>query len=647
MTSQEKYQVNNSKNISLKQNFFYKKYLLYKTKYLKLKNMYGGDFCTICKQNPCICPSLSQKITKLRTMIKEQEKEIEASKAAQGNTGDKSYELKKKQNEDKKEAELKELKRQLNESIAASSTPPAIPPATASSTATSSTPPATASSTPSTTASSTPSTTASSAPPATASSTPSTTASSTPPATASSTPSATASSTPSTTASSTPSTTASSTPSTTASSTPSTTASSTPSTTASSAPPATPPATPPAISSSTTPVIASSAAPPPLFDLYEVSMDKILYHGSLYKITTSLFTPAFFSEDITQALGHVLVEYNNFTKGNTYFEMVSLSRKVSKTCYPFIHIFKPNQKLIFLKFNFAHIPSIYDTIYNIPILTEYICRLTPEKRISLLETHLTKMNNINQNKSNYKVQSDNMNVIKENITNILTQYINACKRSCFMGWTDTPGLLLLSGIDYHNYFKEIKIIDADVNIDGFYIPQDQDELILFNTELVDRVDSLYILPYSFIDKKKEDKIEFIQNYMKFKDEYNKNNLNLQFLNIIKEFNIFDKNTWNFNWYRSGCKDFNPLTNIEETCSKCSRYFQKLEDHLYLSYNWKNNDCGKGLSFKLQLEFMSEENIVKLKKYIDFIKTANNNGNIDLWEEICNSSVSESETHRKY
>ena len=389
-----------------------------------------------------------------------------------------------------------------------------------------------------------------------------------------------------------------------------------------------------------------------LFDLYPVTTDKILYHSSLFKITTDLIPPTFFSEDITQSLGHILTIFTHIFEANTYETVIKFINKYYKhACYPFIHKYRPQRNLVFLKLNFPHIyKDSHGLLYNIPILTKYILNLTKEFRIKLLKTHIDKMNNIKKNTSNLSVyESDDIESIERNIIAILTQYTEKCTENCFMGWVDTPGLHLLSGINYNEYFKEIKLIKMDENIDGIYVAEDQDELILFNSSAVVREDSLYILPYSFFYKSIEEKKQFIMKHMEYLRIFNNNNSDTRLYNLIKEFNLFDSKTWNFTWYRTQCANFNPLENIVENCSKdniCGRYASSMKEHLFEYNNWTKNMCGRGTSFKLQIEFMSEYNIIKLKEYIEFIKSNNDKDNINLWDKICLYSIDETNTHRK-
>ena len=113
--------------------------------------------------------------------------------------------------------------------------------------------------------------------------------------------------------------------------------------------------------------------------------------------------------------------------------------------------------------------------------------------------------------------------------------------------------------------------------------------------------------------------------------------------------MFNNNYWNFTWVDSGCLNFNSLENIDEVCSPNINCTRNVNETIYgissiINNDWNKNNC-KGITFKLQLENMSEYNITELKKYIEFTKTNNDKNNIDLLKEVCTTAVTISSTHR--
>ena len=260
-----------------------------------------------------------------------------------------------------------------------------------------------------------------------------------------------------------------------------------------------------------------------LFDIFTISPDRILYHGNQNNVQGNLFNPAFFSEDIMQSLGHILIWYREFADKN----LCNINRNVIENkiinflqnkCYPLIHIYKSTRELKFLKINNPQISqNSFGKIYNIPILQKYIFNLEKEKRNRILSIHITKMLNLNLaikypklNEGVYK--GDDETKINTNITELLTIYNKVC-RSCFKSWYNTPGYYLLSEIDYNRYFKEIGLIKETEHIDGIYVEVDQDEIVLFDTSLVKKEDTLFILPYSLMDIPLIEKQEFIKKYI--------------------------------------------------------------------------------------------------------------------------------------
>jgi hypothetical protein len=303
----------------------------------------------------------------------------------------------------------------------------------------------------------------------------------------------------------------------------------------------------------------------------------------------------------------------------------------------------------------------FGKIYNIPILQKYIFNLEKEKRNRVLSIHVTKMRNLNLTIKHPILQKkiydgDDENEINTNINELLNIYRDVCK-SCFRSWYNTPGYYLLSEIDYNSYFKEIGLIKEKEHVDGVYVEVDQDEIVLFDTSLVKKEDTLFILPYSFINKPLIEKQDFIKKYIDltktFTESYHKRNippdLLKDFFNILSEFNMFNNNYWNFTWVDSGCLNFNSLENIEETCSPNINCTRSLNEDTYtiasiINNYWKKNNC-KGVTYKLQLENMSEYNITELKKYIEFTKTNNDKNNIDLLTNVCTDAITISSTHR--
>ena len=177
----------------------------------------------------------------------------------------------------------------------------------------------------------------------------------------------------------------------------------------------------------------------------------------------------------------------------------------------------------------------------------------------------------------------------------MTKYLEVCEGYCFGAWGNTPGYYLLTKIDYNKYLKQIlpNITNTIDNIDGIYVDRDQDEIILFNNANINKIYSIhYILPYFYKDKSLQEIKQFIINFIDKSTIYLKDNTNLennqQLLEILSAFNFIDsakKEKWNFDWFRTFCKDFDPYKEIDE--NNCGNY-SELKNEPYCTTRYPNN-----------------------------------------------------------
>jgi hypothetical protein len=362
------------------------------------------------------------------------------------------------------------------------------------------------------------------------------------------------------------------------------------------------------------------------FEIFTLDTTKILYHGTPHKLDGPLKSPCFFSTDILQSIGHILVNYNvfNYTRLN-----------LLTSYFPTIHCFKPKSNINLLKINKPYIFSkSFDLLFNTDVLVNILHNSSgsrtggPRPHTRIIDEFVKIYKKIHPNVLNNPHQKYTFKYIKFYIDS----YKSHCKFKCFTGWTDTPGYYLLKSIGYNKYFKKIGLIPDDITIDGIYVEQDQDEIILFNTTIIESLNEpnniLYIFPYMLKDADLESRKSFITNYKTESDKYKIEDIftfNLE--NIIDQYIYIDREQtqlWDINFLKNQCEKFDPLVPIyDDTLAinmKGCAEFKPCKKNMGIEI-LDDLECKSGFkSHKISIDDSTK--LDQLKDYIEKIKTWN-------------------------
>lgn len=358
------------------------------------------------------------------------------------------------------------------------------------------------------------------------------------------------------------------------------------------------------------------------FDIYTINEIDELYHGTFNKLVGNLSAPSFFSKDMLQSLGHIVGDLHYYTK--------NLNNKTS--CFPTIFNFKAKRKINLLKINKPYsYEDSFDLLFVPDILWKYL--LKKSDHVDIFYNFLKKLQKIY---TRIAIPATKLLITTENMCELFNANVNGykrgCKNGCFMGWANIPGYYLLSCIDYNKYFQEIGIITQD--IDGIYVEQDQDEIILFDPSLLELRDTYYIFPYTYKLKNIEDKKKFMEQYINFSTEYKQTKIhNPYFLELLNKYTfIDDSEKWGFNWYKTECDHYDPLKEIfddskPETEKGCAEHKQCKKRYISRVMSYDKN-CN--VTFKSsKISILNLKNANLLRDYMNCIKTWNKS----LFEDV--------------
>jgi len=356
------------------------------------------------------------------------------------------------------------------------------------------------------------------------------------------------------------------------------------------------------------------------FNIDTLNTEIILYHGSFNKINDfNINTPCFFSKDILQSLGHILIH----SQVASLFKQSGRVYKNKKILdyYPLIYKYKikDDSKVLILDKTWD---DDFKYIFRPNILYKYL--ITNENIIEIINTFCNNENISKQFKAyndliKYYSSIENLDldpeleiskikiikdiIIKKIIYNILKIYSELCTSNCFRSFINIPGYYLLTCISYNDYFNEIGVKDSCDEIIGLYIPNDQDEIILFNNEILQINDIIYIIPFSLLNN-------YTDNYDDIKMYISKyielaNNLIITDIDnetYIEKFELFENhiiklggkifindgellnlaNSWYFDYFATYCTNFNSRTHELTDCPK-DEDGNELIDHKFLQY----------------------------------------------------------------
>jgi hypothetical protein len=360
----------------------------------------------------------------------------------------------------------------------------------------------------------------------------------------------------------------------------------------------------------------------PIFSIYTINETDELYHGSYNNITEKLKTPSFLSKDMLQSLGHIISSLPSTSETNL--------NKIT-SYFPIIYNYKPQKTLKLLKINKPYNTlETFDKIYNVDILWEFLIK--EPNYINILSNFIDKITDL------YPIYQKKFSEYNKRVYDYyIKKYKKLCNSSCFMGWVDTIGYYLLSNIDYNNYFKSIGICYE--NVEGFYIEQDQDSIILLNTDNIEIIDKYFVLPYFYKNKSYQEQKNFINKYLCFSKQYkiNKRGDIYDLVILIDEYAYIDetKKMWEIDWHRTFCDYYNPLKDVydktkpvgsrgcaENLHNLCKKRFSnkiKIPDLEKKIYKEK---CGNFKSQKISIDNL--DYIPELVDYMKVIKSWNKN-----------------------
>jgi len=294
---------------------------------------------------------------------------------------------------------------------------------------------------------------------------------------------------------------------------------------------------------------------------YSITELTNFYHGTYNKINDyKLNVPTFYSLDILQSLGHVLIRIYSYIKYISNYPNFELDFH-ELNYYPVIYIYN-NKEIINLlvlentwykDFTLLYNPQIlyehlikHDDIVN--IIYNFCVRLDAEKTLfseeeyfDFFEFFFYNLIKILHYKDNIEAEIINYTAkfyINLNLYYLLKIYSESCTENCFGSFLNIGGYELLTKIDYNQYFDDIGICikDPEYIIDGIYVPNDQDEIILLNNDKLQIKDIVYITPYTYKDKSKEEIINYITKYIRLQNNFKTNITNTKlFINFFQHY----------------------------------------------------------------------------------------------------------------
>ncbi len=376
-----------------------------------------------------------------------------------------------------------------------------------------------------------------------------------------------------------------------------------------------------------------------------------LYHGSFNKVYGNLNAPAYYSRDPLQSLGHLL---STSTKIDNAISEIS-DKDINKisTCYPLIYVYTLNTKIKLLRMKVGSnlFNESFGILLNKSVIKKYLDLL--ENKNGVLNNFKTKLSLIGS-----KITSDYETTYPDfdsKFNYLFDLYLSKCQEECFGGWANTPGYYILSSINYNSYLKEImeEVIGTN-QLDGIYVENDQDEIILFNNDKFEPVNKIqYVLPYSYKEKPDEEIKCFIRKYddacglYMSKDSIENRQIGKR--NLIELFKLFNQingeQKWNFDWFKVFCKNYNPYENInKDTCElineddkeKCAKRFPLNPEALRIDYDMDQFECYEYQVLNSKLSILNiDDHSRLLRDWIDMVLSDKfSESNLNISSQIC-------------
>lgn len=289
----------------------------------------------------------------------------------------------------------------------------------------------------------------------------------------------------------------------------------------------------------------------PNFNVYELPSTN-LYHGTFNTIITDLITPYFLSMDPLQSVGHLLIEFKSLfreqSKQRPNASTITNKLELMRSCFPTLYVYNSPAPLRLLQINNpSNSGNSFDILFNKPLLLQHVQSLPNADEI--MNLFINKIDALGV----FKIPPNSDINIK--FKQYLDKWSGYCEASCFAGWANTPGYLLLSKINYNKYFKELKLIEGDVT--GIYVHNDQDEIIMF--EPLNKVNKIPVFPYDVLNASSDAQLEFIVKYKTLPLPEFMNHCVKPYIYFMGVDNI--RNTWDFGFFKTKCVTYNPYKPI--------------------------------------------------------------------------------------
>ena len=88
------------------------------------------------------------------------------------------------------------------------------------------------------------------------------------------------------------------------------------------------------------------------FEIYNLVQGTIIYHGTFFKLLDcQVWTPAFYSTDILQSLGHILTKFDVLNTKNDQGETKAVDKRLNdiSNCFPLLYSYKVSRNVKLLK----------------------------------------------------------------------------------------------------------------------------------------------------------------------------------------------------------------------------------------------------------------------------------------------------------
>jgi len=369
------------------------------------------------------------------------------------------------------------------------------------------------------------------------------------------------------------------------------------------------------------------------FEIYNLVQGTIIYHGTFFKLLDcQVWTPAFYSTDILQSLGHILTKFDVLNTKNDQGETKAVDKRLNdiSNCFPLLYSYKVFQNVKLLK---LINPSNFLDTFNILFNKEKLAAAIAATKMALEIIHIfhDKLSGI------LPILPEKDYLTTESFGQLFDLYIENCKDTCFGGWGNTPGYTLLTLIDYNKYLVDIGLIEGGTSVHGIYVERDQDEIILLkNDDCLVTNNVSFVLPYEFVNKPRIDAQAYIDTYIKYATELkntektvveNYNN-RAEFINHVIPYAYIDNNKkWDIDWFFTQCVNYNPYKEIRENCARnlpCK--FRKPGDFDRLitsKYIWENEyetNCSDENVWKSsKISLVDMDNMEYFVQYIKIIE----------------------------